>query len=244
MAGPTARGRELQNITPKLLSRIAHDRWTSMYREIREVISIALLSVILAAGCLSTPAAPCEVVIEDDFEGPLDTGVWTFANTSGCVSTEETGRQLWAEATEDSTCFARIRALQASPLEGLRYEARVEVDGDGEAGIRLRDDNQFFTLMHLAGDLRALRREGTASAETVCDLECPPYDPDLHAYFRLREDGGELFFEASPDRADWSHIGAIDLGAVEEVQAEAVVFAVYPEVAGLVVHSARVSQCQ
>jgi hypothetical protein len=82
--------------------------------------------------------------------------------------------------------------------------------------FQVRDDSQRLPGPdgYVAQTLDAVWR--VAGSETV--LASVAYDPDLHRWTRLREDGGAVYWEGSPDGFGWTTItagaGRLDLSAV------------------------------
>lgn len=92
--------------------------------------------------------------------------------------------------------------LRASAVEVVVEEAGT---GDGVATVLAArfDPNHFFQLLVRNGMLITTFVDVTPMTSAI------PYDPVAHRVWRIRENGGMLIFEVSPDRVSWVQLRAV-----------------------------------
>ncbi|MET9099946.1 hypothetical protein [Streptomyces antibioticus] len=139
----------------------------------------------------------------DAFDGgALDPDVWSQSYGDPTVE----GGRLRVPCT---TGYAGARTGSAYTLWWSQVAARVyppAAGGGSSAGCSLLvlsgvggRDVGFF-VDQAQGAMGLYLREGYADGGALF----PAYDPVAHAWLRLREDGGDLFWEAGPDGRTWT----------------------------------------
>jgi hypothetical protein len=193
-------------------------------------------------------AADCRPIVRNSFD---DSALWgTYSEPGTTIQRAPDAVQITAApAEEDFSAYADLRSNAELAIGETRLEAMVAPGAEGSvAGISwtqddpaLEEEQDYYDLVVDFGTLIAARREPYGEHQVIC-TECPPYHPGEHAYFRLRADDGEVFYEISPDGIDWAHIARAPL--TEGVyRSMAFVYAAAPDTSALSVTGMEWATC-
>ncbi|MCD7440237.1 hypothetical protein K4B79_18660 [Streptomyces lincolnensis] len=142
--------------------------------------------------------------LEDHFTGALDTGKWpgsygdsTAAGGRGRIPCTVGG-------------FAGLRSATTYTLAGSHFLLRAYPPAANGAVTTaalsllvlssVGGTDAGFIIDTAQGAMGLYSRTGYADGGALF----PPYDPAAHAWLRLRETGGTLLWEASPDSSNWT----------------------------------------
>jgi hypothetical protein len=147
---------------------------------------------------------PLLETLEDSFTGALDLTKWP--NSYGDPAT--VGGRGRIPCTVGG--FAGLRSATSYTLAGSHYLLRAyppaangAVSTAALSVLVLTDTggtDAGFIIDTAQGAMGLYLREGYADGGALF----PPYDPVAHAWLRLRETGGTLLWEASPDSSNWT----------------------------------------
>lgn len=149
--------------------------------------------------------------LTDNFnDGSISAAKWPF--TGGTVT--ETGGVASLSAVADVLSY--LESYAAFSIVGSSFTAKVTAPSAGTAtynyaGITLYDvQTGYDTWFQLYVDSVAGQigwRGAVDGAYQFNWVSSLPYDPVDHAWLRVRESGGNLFFEVGPDSITWTLIG-------------------------------------
>jgi len=159
----------------------------------------------------------------DDFEGPERDGGWLRSSAeSGTYAEQSEGEVLIGFDWDDDNTFYEYRTARAfdltdsfvsveMPMVATEPDARsfLEVvfepdDDEIEIGVRAYTDQT--TMMNVV-QLRCIWKDDGTSSEVCPNVD---YDPTSHRFFRIREDGGTLFWEVSGDGNSYEELGRLE----------------------------------
>lgn len=190
---------------------------------------LACCLMVWAAGCLAAPPAAdeeslgpmCEPILQDRFD---DVDLWATDIEPGSDVTRAPD-VVWitSEPSEgDGDAYADLHSKEVAPIADTVLTAALMVGGDAVGGDAVggiswdHADNaeyDYFDLVVDAGFLLAVRKEADGEHREICSSGCPPYDPELHAWIRLRAAGDEVLYEVSPGGGAWTEIARAPLAA-------------------------------
>ena len=221
----------------------------------------ALVTAWLAGGCALIDASgqgggdgddiatDCRPIISNSFD---NSALWgEYAEPGTLIQRAPDALQITAAPDEeDFSAYAHLRSNAQQVIGQTRLEAMMAPAAEGSvAGISwtqddpaIDEDQNYYDLVVDFGTLIAAHREPYGEHQVVCS-ECPPYDPGEHAWFRLRADSGEVFYEVSPDGSDWSAIASAPQndGVYHSI---AFVYAAAPDTSALSITGMEWSDCQ
>jgi hypothetical protein len=225
---------------------------------------LALFTAGLAGGCAlidasgdgtagddgDDSAADCRAIVSNAFDDTARWGVYSEPGTS-VERSPDTVQITAAPAEEDYSAYADLRSNAQLAIGETRLEAMVAPGAQGSvAGISwtqddpaIDEDQDYYDLVVDFGTLIAARRDPFGEHEVICTSECQPYHPVAHAWFRLRADRGEVFYEVSPDGVDWSEIARAPL-TQGVYRSMAFVYAAAPDTSALSVTEMAWSTCE
>lgn len=194
-------------------------------------VPVTSLTVMLAAATTASEAAPgsahfdnlnlengvapggayCPVAsITDNFDaatrGPLWGGSYT---SSGCVVTRSGGVVTMTPASGMAGSYCAYRTGRGYQLAGsamlVKVPGMVGTTTGAEAYLEAGNplNNDMMSINQEGGTLRFMRRVGGASS-TISSVT---YQPAMHLWWRLRESGGMVTAETSPNGSSWTAIG-------------------------------------
>jgi hypothetical protein len=152
----------------------------------------------------SAASGKCGVVaaLADDFEDPALDAEWESIDGPANVPTEKNGTLELALPTNDTALEMGYHSRHrydlrdsAASVEVVQVAAgssstRLEVWGDVDHDLSIRQaDGTLYATMEIAG---------------FEDSVTTAYDATDHRHWRIREQGGTLFWEASTDGVSWS----------------------------------------
>ncbi len=139
-------------------------------------------------------AAATSITFSDGTPGSL-----TLKSGASIVSNQ---LQLLCAATDYSIAFTgSVFNLTGSSVDTHILQVPAAGNGTTEALYEVRySPNYYFAMFISGGSFYALLRQAGVNTSTAL----VPYDSIAHAYWRIRESAGFVFFEASPDRITWS----------------------------------------
>jgi hypothetical protein len=158
----------------------------------------------------------------------LETLIDTFDTTI-----DKAGKWLWssAETVWDASGRAKIPVTTAyyalssdgagaHDLTGSYVYMRVYPPPGSAAGSRettlnvlrggVSDEKYMMLVTGVDPSITAMRKIGAATVEGPWAL----YDPVAHAYWRIRESAGTVYFDTSPDAVTWTNFWSVATGFV------------------------------
>jgi len=161
----------------------------------------------------------------DDFNGGSASG--TYCKTGSLVSTFDADLwPAWVQSTGEDECDVdvvsgelrlsfdedpgpcNVKSTSRFDLAGSIFGAQVRRDNGGQPGLRiLAGDGSHAEIQITSQDVVARVVEGMS----IDLIATEPYDPMTHRWLRMREQGGTLWFETSPDGGSWSTLGSTEL---------------------------------
>lgn len=190
---------------------------------------LACCLMVWVAGCLAAPPAAdgepvgptCEPILEDRFD---DVGLWATAIEPGSdVTRAPDAVWITSEPSDgDGDAYADLHSKAVAPIADTVLTAALLVGGDAVGGDAVGGiswdhadsaDDDYFDFVVDAGFLLAVRKEADGEHREICSSGCPPYDPELHALFRMRAAGEEVLYEVSPSGTAWTEIARAPLAA-------------------------------
>jgi len=185
--------------------------------------------MVWAAGCLAAPpaaeegnaAGDCEPILENRFD---DVDLWATEIEPGSDVTRAPDA-VWitsAPSDVDGDAYVDLHSKAVAPIADTVLTSALLVGGDAVGGDAVggiswdhadNADNDYFDLVVDAGSLLAVRKEADGEHREICSSGCPPYDPDLHAWLRLRAAGDEVLYEVSAGGPAWTEIARAPLAA-------------------------------
>lgn len=158
----------------------------------------------------AAPASgPCNQVtlLADDFEASTRSLTWNGYQDPGVTVTQTGGRlRITLPAGSSTYAYAGYESTRFYQLTGSQIEADIphatSVTSSAEVYLAAYTDPDATRLVLIeeqSNQLRFLVR--TPTGDTTSSV---PYDPVAHRHMRLREGGGTLFFETSPDGSTWT----------------------------------------
>jgi hypothetical protein len=159
------------------------------------------------------------VVFYDDFSGGMAGPIFEAYNTDPIsAAVHEMGGQLKIRLAQGvPNLYAGYSTVMPYDLRGRAIQVKVPFLSTGSSG--------FCSLeAHVEGTALGRNRLfiGKGPGESLVTYSQPdsgmqvgqmelPYDPAAHLYWRLREAGGTVFFETSPDGVGWSLVQQQDM---------------------------------
>lgn len=188
--------------------------------------------LILLLACDGSPAppewplAPPTHDLVDDFAGDsIDTRKWAlYASEAGVAQDDRVAVTLTPHAPDYSGLIYR----EPHRFAGSSFFVEVSQPASGRpttetfVGLTTPDQEEFVLITSLAGRVEAWYRwRGQRCSDsahkrvidkvTYCRLGSIPFDPDAHRFRRVREHGGTVVFELSPDGVTWNLPGGWSL---------------------------------
>lgn len=184
-----------------------------------------------AAGCLAAPPpeasppdelAECDPFVRNRFD---DRAFWAaYAEPGASVERAPDEVRVTAAPSGGVTrAYADLHSEIQTPVADTDLTAAVMVAAPEVAigGLSWAhdeapgpDDDDYYDLLVDSGFLQAVHKPAFAERDVRCAPACPLYDPDRHAYLRLRAAAGQVIYQASPDRAEWTTIASAPLAAI------------------------------
>src|SRR5262249_50071228 len=141
----------------------------------------------------------------DAFDTNTRADAWNRSYTQSPMQVSQTGGQLvftlapnavassayYSSASYDLTSSAVLIQVVTSANTATSAQTSIALDGQGNNRIVMREEK---------GQLVA----GLSVAGAQQTIGSSLYDPTAHAWWRVRESGGTLFWETAPDGKTWS----------------------------------------
>jgi hypothetical protein len=190
----------------------------------------ALLVAAACSGCLSAPssndagggdqdgdpdaAAPCAVILADDFAGDIAPGVWASYVDNGGTIVPDTEADTVTLAAPGGAAFAGLTSSASLPIANTILEARFSADtgGDGEVFFMLEVDELNSLSFFIYHDQLVAELEVDDTDTGACDT-CPLHDDGDTISVRITagEDSAQLEWAGSD--GDYVPLGTSDLVA-------------------------------
>jgi hypothetical protein len=151
----------------------------------------------------AVPGARCGTIslLQDDFADGAFEWFWDPWGETGATVDETGGEVVIDIAAGGSDNWAGITAARWFDLRDGVFEAEVLELGGRATVVEVR--NRANEYAQVVGEDGMLVAAVYGVADDGIRVEIP-YVPAMHRYWRLREAGGILYWEASPDRVDWT----------------------------------------
>lgn len=152
----------------------------------------------------SVPFCPMETLV-DDFEDPARARVWSESYESAHCSLDETDGELQIslDGEEGVDCgYVSSKAFDLSESSFAVEVVELPTDVPSHyAFFRSEIDwRDGFDIVLVDTELRFESEvDSTTSIHAVV-----VYDPEVHRYWRIRGEGGDVVWETSPDGSDWT----------------------------------------
>jgi len=148
---------------------------------------------------------PCTLPIQDNFDDGIIGPQWNSPYESGVTVTETGGELVITPPTTASVpIFGGLESLQDYDVTGCQVSARVtEVpneDTNAYAVLYLKTNNDSLEIIKDASELVFK----TVIGGNHDPLAAVTYDPTQHAYWRLRESSGVVYWETSANGQSWT----------------------------------------
>jgi hypothetical protein len=161
-----------------------------------------------SAGAAGSGGGPgCVVNVSDDFNDGSIGSIWTKFTNNTSIQISETGGELrLVMPSVSSAAFAGLQTDTIYDLTGCSTFVHVTdlLDPATKAYVNfvVRSGNNYVEILKTANDLQTKRWvDGSASY-----LVTLPFNATLHAWWRFRESGGAIYFEASKDGISYAQI--------------------------------------
>lgn len=162
--------------------------------------------------CGPSSGVPCPVgSISDDFDDGVRGSIWGRSYSNGGATMEETGGELVITPSDGETGIASYMTGDTYDMRddamSVRLTAAPNPSGSTEASFMIQSSTlpDYVGMsvtegqLVFSGDIDGVWHSFSSLA----------YDPSDHAYMRLRESGGTLYSETSPDGITWTGRGEI-----------------------------------
>ncbi len=159
----------------------------------------------ILAGCLAEPNPNCRLAqsLVDNFEDDCSDSRWG-ANSDELTTIGEASGQLIitlpANATEGVAEYTTVDSYSlTSSYFAVEVPTMVNTNTNAEAYLQAIDDSENFLSIEQIRGLLYLGAtvNGVRSATTL------DYDPEVHRWWRLREEDGRWYAETSVDGSAW-----------------------------------------
>jgi hypothetical protein len=153
-------------------------------------------------------AAPCKLAaLVDDFNGnTIDPVIWTKTESNRGVA-ELQGGNLELHPSGNGYSRAEIQSVELFDLHGCSMHVRTAQALPANLPVahylKARLDPQDTWLrIGVNGDYIRfeIRQDGIVMPGEMATI----FDPDAHAWWRIREDDGLVYLETSPDKQSWT----------------------------------------
>jgi hypothetical protein len=157
-----------------------------------------------AGGGPAADAAPCLPVpaVVDDFEDGVVNAAWSTYADPG-TSLEEADGVLRVLYSGTDTAWAGYVTAAAHDIRGGWLSAEVTQVG----GSTILELNAGDTRVQTYADGGTLFGTVLVGTDTLSEFETD-YLPEMHAYWRMREEAGWVHWETSPDGSSWTEMDA------------------------------------
>jgi len=141
-------------------------------------------------------------LLRDDFADPARAIDWdSFAETGTTIA--ETGGVLAVTIANNSIGWAGYTSAFTYDLRGSAFEVAVPQVGNRYTLIEVRSQNdEKAQIVVDSGELVAVLLN-TPDVDRPASI---PYDASMHKFWRIREAGGQLYWEWSSDRSSWNEL--------------------------------------
>lgn len=146
------------------------------------------------------------LLLQDDFDDGVVGPAWTANQYNAAVLAVQGGAlEISLPDPSDPAMYAGLYSVDHVDLSGCGLMARVlEVPSPATSAyahmsIDTDDGTGSLEFLAIGGDLVAKRTLDGMESHAASAA----YDPVQHAYWRLRESGGDFYWETSPDAAAW-----------------------------------------
>lgn len=150
---------------------------------------------------ITVPVVPVENFLDNFNDNVLDTSKWSVWTTGDVVETNQT-------ATILSTTASSYKGMQSVSYWSLTAShVHVEVPhaltglSSASTYLQLAMDSQHTISFYSTGSVLGAEYQVNGTYTTITTT---PYSPTTHRWWRLREDGGFLYYEYSADGAAWT----------------------------------------
>jgi hypothetical protein len=142
-------------------------------------------------------------LLRDDFTDP-STGLQWFSWTDSSATTiGESNGQLAITMLTGSFSWAGYSSAYAYDLTGSAYEVAVPQAGGWDTVIEVRspDDDKAQMIVENGDLIAVVLNTPDTDRQAMID-----YVPSTHRHWRIREAGGQLYWEWSTDRVTWNEL--------------------------------------
>jgi hypothetical protein len=153
-------------------------------------------------------------LLTDNFDdNSLDTGKWAETETGTATVTEQNQNQEYdLPAAADSGDYAEIVSVKYDLTSSYIFIEITEVPAAGtnaDADFRAYiDTDNWFRWVYEAGTIYAQRRKAAAQA-TIYSVA---FNAVTHRWWRIRESGGDIYWDTSEDGITWTNRGTYTHG--------------------------------
>jgi hypothetical protein len=141
-------------------------------------------------------------MLANTFEDPLNDSLWSLYDSNSAVASVSGGVATFTLQTS-AYSNAELTSRHHHDLRGgaIAIDSTHTLAGPSFANFWLGpDSNHNVRFLLQAGQLRPSYELGGSGL----DMDSIPYDPVAHRWWRIREEGGVVYWEASPDNADYT----------------------------------------
>lgn len=148
--------------------------------------------------------------LTDDFTaGAINTALWSNI-TGGAASLDTVNDQVAIAMPTSSGGINTFGTISVYDATGSSVYAQIGVAPNGNGGtksiMRVRfDANNAMTMRVESGVFKQLQVSGGVTTS----ITLPAYDAHAHRWWRLREDGGSFYADASPDGLNWINLSSM-----------------------------------
>jgi hypothetical protein len=161
-----------------------------------------------AGGAPTTCAPNGTTELTDDFDDMSIGAVWT-PYVDGNVAMTQAGGELVIDVLAGEIGFAALLSTASYDLTGCQVSVEVTsvTTGKGYNGLAVSTDLAFSSYVEIVQYSDALHFNAWMGGVKT-ELAAVSYDPNQHAWWRLRESGGMLYWEVSPDGQAFASLGS------------------------------------
>jgi hypothetical protein len=143
--------------------------------------------------------------ITDDFSTSTPSPAWKRSYVNSPMTVTQTGGQLMFTLAANLVVFSAYYSSASYDLTGSSFVVQVPQT----ANVATTAQTYIALNGQGANDIEMLEENGQLTARisvggTDQNLASAAYDPTQHAWWRIRESGGTLFWDTSPDGKTWT----------------------------------------
>jgi hypothetical protein len=146
-------------------------------------------------------------LLVDNFDDGIRGPQWGYSFSNGGTATETGGRLVITLVTANGSNYSGYATELTYDMtgRGVRLEIVTAPNAatSAQGVLRVHDvPNVAGMTFEVSGGMLQFIRNDSSGGQTA--MGNVPFDPVAHRYWQLREQGGQIFWETSPDQAAWT----------------------------------------